>query len=777
MADDLRQKLLDANFTEEDIKRFIDRTKSTPIDNKYGVQAKPDSKEVEDFIQRQKVAPRKMVGKRDLGPEARGLSKETEQIADQLDIEKQFTDLSEIDDMQDYSSFLDNAGNPDVSPVSTRADVPSSQNRSMVANQSSDIKKYLHTPTLDKTPALSNMSGSVGDDAIKALFRSVPKKSIGPLLKKLGLTAAGGTAALMVEGADAEPLSQDADLTPGNFRIQHQRDNESRTNPYEGHEKGSTFLDRLMATGGELDMELEGKNRQVGTGSRRVQDQIGSEAKGAAWFGGEQVNNDWNDQQEQADITGQEQAVASLPGNREAIASDGEATQDILDAGKNDAWNNIADAKTNGTIAYDGDNEAPPAYMMVDGADDPSENMIPFARPPEEDTAPIDGSKGRADKRREAENNKGRDLAGLYADQLKGARDADASSKGSLAMQRAATQIGAAFGDIKPDYSGIDALSKDRPDSVKQFQENLALDAKSRKDEKEDKKDAFMDSPLADKMFKSVGLTAAQASMFGINASQILSMTHKEKMAATAAGAKLKAAELKAAQGRTKMESGNKKILLDAYARMDSLKGRSSIFSKLETKLKNIDEIKATLKGWRDGSMKMNSQSALDLSAVWSKALTDGVPATSLIFGSMPITLKSKLADWTNFALNKPAINFYSDKNIKQMEDQINVLEKVTLRSKAERQHMTLMGLSNVYGNNPTELDLVKMKYGRLLDFDESGRPKIKGNYQLKGETGKSSVGISKKKAMDYYNRIGKNKFGSFEEMADDLMNRGHSIR
>lgn len=121
--------------------------------------------------------------------------------------------------------------------------------------------------------------------------------------------------------------------------------------------------------------------------------------------------------------------------------------------------------------------------------------------------------------------------------------------------------------------------------------------------------------------------------------------------------------------------------------------------------------------------------SAKDLSSAWSKVLTGGVPAASLITETMPISLKSDIARMADYIMGQPTIGFYTKKNMQHMKEQLDLLEKATNQNIGNVYAQSLTGYSNLYNKYPTERKLVEAMYGHLVDFDEQGLAKAKSQF------------------------------------------------
>ena len=152
------------------------------------------------------------------------------------------------------------------------------------------------------------------------------------------------------------------------------------------------------------------------------------------------------------------------------------------------------------------------------------------------------------------------------------------------------------------------------------------------------------------------------------------------------------------------------------------------------------------------GKTPINEASAKDLSATWSRALTGGVPAASLITETMPITIKSDIAKIAEYFSTLPDnVTYYTTKQLKQMEKQLNTLDDAVNHNMGNTFSKVLTSYSEIINKNKAESDLIGALYGEYVDKTKEGYyvPKgAEGSSPKKEDTPKGGVDHGDKKVV-----------------------------
>lgn len=306
----------------------------------------------------------------------------------------------------------------------------------------------------------------------------------------------------------------------------------------------------------------------------------------------------------------------------------------------------------------------------------------------------------------------------------------------------------------KTDKKLADAMYKKASENYKT---NVAIAAQKDKENKEKKFNdpnseiSKMMKDIASKMGIQIDeeTTAKDLMDSGLKLNTLMGLKSNQDIAAMNAAIKQNLADKKEQQqmlkDAEKVKKENQKYYIDMAQRVGALK-RGSSFKDLDTKLNAIAEMKAKLKAALRGDVPMNEASANDLSAVWSKALTGGIPAQSLIEKTLPTTVQSTFAKGLNYLANRPVMDFISKKNLKLMQDQMDLLEKAVNIRKGEKLATVYNDYKSVLDSDPQFQEIINRNYGKYVKRNKDGYYEPVKALTLSGaETGKKQGDISDK--------------------------------
>ncbi len=341
--------------------------------------------------------------------------------------------------------------------------------------------------------------------------------------------------------------------------------------------------------------------------------------------------------------------------------------------------------------------------------------------------------------------------------------------------------------DTKVDKSGIKAQLK----NVQQnYKDNVAIAVQKNKEQEENKLNS-KDSPITKtmrKIAKQLGIeldadmTAKDLMDSGLKLNTLVGLKSNQDVAKLAQKMKAKLNDQKdkkqVLKDASKLSETNKKYYLDMAQRVGALK-RGSSFKDLDTKLNAVAEMRLKLDNAINGKIPLNRASAVDLSAVWSKALTGGIPAQGLIEQTLPISIKSDFARAVNYMSNQPVTNFISKDNLNLMKNQLDLLEKAVDIRKGEKLATVYNDYRTVIDSDPMFNEIINRNYGKYVKRNKDGfYQSTKALTTSGGATGKDQGSVIDKgaeamidKVME--NAVRKNITLSREEAIKYLQDKG----
>ena len=164
----------------------------------------------------------------------------------------------------------------------------------------------------------------------------------------------------------------------------------------------------------------------------------------------------------------------------------------------------------------------------------------------------------------------------------------------------------------------------------------------------------------------------------------------------------------------------NKKYFLDMEQRLEALK-RGSSFKDMDTTMNAVAQMRYKLDNALNGTTPLNQASAHDLSTVWSRALTGGIPASSLIEQTLPTSIKSQFAKAINYMANKPEMDFISRDNMKLMRDQLKILEEAINIRKGEKLASVYNAYTPVINSDPKFQEIIMRNHSKFVRRNKDG--------------------------------------------------------
>jgi len=312
---------------------------------------------------------------------------------------------------------------------------------------------------------------------------------------------------------------------------------------------------------------------------------------------------------------------------------------------------------------------------------------------------------------------------------MKQAKDASRKREADLLYQRAMLEALDVGETTKVDKSHINSQLEGLD---KSYNQDVAIAAQKNKENQE----KTINDPNSDisktmkRIAKQLGIeigsdmTAKELMNAGLKMNTLVSMKSNRDVSEFSQNMKAKLNEAKdeqrIAKDSQKIKAENKKYFLDMEQRVGALK-RGSSFKDLDTKLNAVAEMRLKLDQALSGKVPLNRASAVDLSAVWSKALTGGIPAQGLIEQTLPISMKSDFARAVNYLANEPVTNFISKKNLELMNNQLKVLEQSVNIRKGEKLASVYNSYNQVINSDPQFKEIIKRNYGKYVAQNKDG--------------------------------------------------------
>jgi hypothetical protein len=319
------------------------------------------------------------------------------------------------------------------------------------------------------------------------------------------------------------------------------------------------------------------------------------------------------------------------------------------------------------------------------------------------------------------------DMRNSRRDELVEAQEKDNDRADNALITRGARQIGSAFSGGKYDEGGLDEMGK--PRHVKQANQRFAADDA---DKKEFDQEAFRDPDgeisiqIRDAYKKVTGkdlpdnVSAFQLQQAGINVMGLLGMNEKKLERQEKASERVNKEEVKKTKDIAKNKKDEIKQLRDQATRLGGFK-RGGIMKEQWNSYNAIKGMEARLDSAIKGKTKLIKSDAVDLSAIWSKVLTGGVPAQTLIFETMPESLKAEAANAINWATGKPKANYYTKEMLQHIKGQLEIVRNVNNANIGDHISKGLATFKDVYNQDSNELRKIEKQFGDFIQFDKEG--------------------------------------------------------
>lgn len=188
-----------------------------------------------------------------------------------------------------------------------------------------------------------------------------------------------------------------------------------------------------------------------------------------------------------------------------------------------------------------------------------------------------------------------------------------------------------------------------------------------------------------------------------------------------------------------KQRVADEKSLTDFTDRITGIR-RGGVFRKLYEGVGEVNKLERRLDNAISGRTRITKADAADMSGVWSRLLTGGVPSQTLTEMTMHDTAYGRFGNLKNFIMSKPSADYYTPEILKHMRKQLDIAKGGIYWGIGDALVRTIQPRVGQFKRNPDFKKEVELSLEPYIDFT-GDRPvnkwqKVGDKYKKVGKQG-----------------------------------------